>query len=145
MSTQASSTKESGPDQSTTTLPKQASWPPSAAAFAEMGATVRDRIAVARAVAGDEIPAPRQRRLAAVAAWALVLSVCGILVGLGALITDLGGAGGWFEPTIVIVGLLGVGLTAVGLGTVRRRVVPFALLGAATFVLLIGTIITFAA
>ncbi len=145
VSTQASSTKQSGPDQSTTNPPKQAAWPTSTAAFAEMGATVRDRIAVARAVAGTEIPAPRQRRLAGVSAWALVLAVCGIIVGLAALITDLSGAGGWFEPTIVVVGLIGVGVTAGGLGTVRRRVVPFALLGVATFVLLVGTIITLAA
>ncbi|WP_018348135.1 hypothetical protein [Longispora albida] len=91
--------------------------------------------------AGPRTP-PRQRTLAAVAVWAFVLGLGGFVVGASALVRMIAGTPSWFQPTIVVIGVLGIALTVGGFATVQRRFVPWAMLGLATACLVAGAIST---
>jgi len=73
--------------------------------------------------------APRQRKLGAVSVIALTEALIGLLVGFAALIQIIAGAPGWFEPTIIAVGLAGTALTATAFITIQHRWLPWAMLG----------------
>jgi hypothetical protein len=91
------------------------------------------------ASAGENDGRPRMRLLAGACAWALVLALGGLLSGILALITIIGGSGpGWYEPAIVIVGIIGMGLTVAAFPLLEKRIVPWALLGAATVTLIVS-------
>jgi hypothetical protein len=97
-----------------------------------LGAVLADRF---RLPASHD-PAPQPARMLGVCAWATALGVVGVGVALRALVALLAGqTPGWFEPTITIAGLLGIGLTAAAFAAVHRRRLPWALLGAATLML----------
>jgi len=81
--------------------------------------------------------------LAGLAGWAAALGVIGLLVGVRGLIAILvGGIPDWYEPTLIILGLVGIGLTSAAFVTVQRRPIPWILLGTATGVLLAAIIAT---
>jgi hypothetical protein len=86
---------------------------------------------------------PPLRVLAALAGWAAALGVVGLVVGIRGLVAILvGGIPSWYEPTLIILGLVGIGLTAGAFLTVQRRPFPWLLLGAASAVLLTSIIVT---
>jgi hypothetical protein len=65
------------------------------------------------------------------------------VVGVRGLIAIIiGGIPGWYEPTLIVMGLVGIGLTAGAFVTVQRGRLPWILLGAGTGVLLSSIITT---
>jgi hypothetical protein len=88
-------------------------------------------------------PGPPLRVLAGLSAWAAALGGIGLLVGVRGLIAILvGGIPTWYEPTLIIMGLVGIALTAAGFLTVQQRPLPWIFLGAGTAVLLASIIVT---
>ncbi len=88
-------------------------------------------------------PGPPLRVLAGLCAWAAALGGIGLLVGVRGLIAILvGGIPGWYEPTLILLGLVGIGLTAGGFLTIQKRPLPWVLLGAASAVELSSIIVT---
>jgi hypothetical protein len=83
------------------------------------------------------------RQLMGVCGWAAVLGGLGLVIGIRGFIGDLMGfAPGWYEPAMIVTGAVGIGLTVGAFVMVHRRRLPYALLGAATGVLLIALILT---
>lgn len=88
-------------------------------------------------------PAPHPVRLAGVCAWAAGLALLGLPVaGRSSVAVVAGTAPGWFEPTVVIVGLLGIGTTASGFAAIHRRWLPWLLLVAGTGLLAVNLLLT---
>jgi hypothetical protein len=88
-------------------------------------------------------PGPPLRVLAGLATWAAALGGLGLMVGVRGLVAILvGGIPGWYEPTLILLGLLGIGLTAAAFLTVQHRPLPWLFLGAASAVLLSSIIVT---
>jgi hypothetical protein len=86
---------------------------------------------------------PRLRQMFGVCAWAAVLGVIGLVVGARGLIAILMKASpGWYEPAMIGVGVVGIGLTVGAFMTVHRRRLPYALLTAATAVLAYAVLLT---
>ena len=89
---------------------------------------------------------PKLRTLAGLAGWAAALGMVGLVVGVRGLILILvSQVPHWFEPTLVIMGLVGIALTAAAFLTIRYRYVPWVLLGLSTVVLIAAAITTSAA
>jgi hypothetical protein len=87
-------------------------------------------------------PVPGARRIAAICSWAASLGIAGLMVGAMALIAMLGGAPGWYQPTVMLVGLGGIVCTIGAIASVHRYRLPFLLLGAATALLLTALTVT---
>jgi hypothetical protein len=86
---------------------------------------------------------PRMRQLMGVCGWAALLGGLGLVIGVRGFIGDLmGQAPGWYEPSMIVVGILGIGLTVSAFVTVNRGRLPYALLGAASAVLLTALFFT---
>jgi hypothetical protein len=91
-------------------------------------------------------PQPRLRQLMGVCGWAAVLGALGLVIGIRGFFADLTGAApGWFEPTMIVVGVAGIGLTVGAFAAVHRRRLPYILLGAATVVLAYSMLVTITA
>jgi hypothetical protein len=86
---------------------------------------------------------PTLRRLAGLSGWAALLGVIGMAVGIRALVALIaGGAPEWYEPTLIMIGIAGIVITAAAFVTARRGNIPWILLGTASAVLLTSLIIT---
>lgn len=86
---------------------------------------------------------PRLRQLVGVCAWAAVIGGVALVVGIRALIGSLSSQPpGWYEPSVLSVGLTGLGLTVAAFMTVKRRWAPFALLGAASVLVIVAVNLT---
>ena len=86
---------------------------------------------------------PRMRQLMGVCGWAALLGLLGLVIGIRGFVGDLmGQAPGWYEPSMIVVGILGIGLTVSAFVTVNRGRLPYALLGAASGVLLTALFFT---
>ena len=90
----------------------------------------------------EDDPRPDNRQIAAVCGWAAVLGLGGMAVALRAFVGLIGAYRGWYAPTVITVGLLGLACTIGAFASVHRRRLPFALLGVASVTLLIGWITT---
>jgi len=89
---------------------------------------------------------PRMRALAGAAVWALLLCLGGLVCGVLGLIQIVSGsASGWYEPVIIVVGVLGLALAAAAFPLVERRGLPWLLLAASTVTLIGGYVLTAAA
>jgi hypothetical protein len=103
-------------------------WPREAAAEvpAAVGRTVLR-------LPGPDDPAPDHRTMAGICVWAAALGLFGLAIG-GRAFTALlaGGTPGWYEPTVIVVGVAGMALTAAAYLAVHHRRLPWALLSAAT-------------
>jgi hypothetical protein len=86
---------------------------------------------------------PNLRRLAGLSGWAALLGVIGLGVGVRGLIAILvGEVPGWYQPTLIMMGLIGLGMIAGAFLTVQRGILPWLLLGASSVVLLASIIVT---
>jgi hypothetical protein len=90
---------------------------------------------------GRHDPPPDTRRMLGICAWAAALGIFGLAIAARALLAvALGAPPGWYEPTVICVGLLGMALTAAAYLAVQHPRLPWVLLGAAT-VPLIGNLV----
>ncbi|MEV6924142.1 hypothetical protein AB0M46_06455 [Dactylosporangium sp. NPDC051485] len=87
-------------------------------------------------------PRPANRQIATVCAWAAALGLGGMAVALRAFVGLVAEYRGWYAPTVVTIGLLGLACTIGAFASVHRRRLPFALLGVASASLLTGWIVT---
>lgn len=86
---------------------------------------------------------PRLRQMLGVCAWAALLGIVGLVVGIRGFVADLMEAvPGWYLPAMAGVGAVGIGLTVGAFATVHRRRMPYVLLGAATVTLAYGILLT---
>ena len=90
--------------------------------------------------AGDPVPA--SRHLARICGWAAALGLGGMAVALRAFIQLIYEERGWFAPTIITVGVLGLAATIGAFASIHQRRIPFMLLGAATVALITGWVVT---
>lgn len=87
-------------------------------------------------------PRPANRQIAAVCAWAAALGLGGMGVALRAFVGLITHYRGWYAPTVITLALVGLACTIGAFASVHRRRLPFALLGAASAVLLLDWIVT---
>ncbi|MER7002330.1 hypothetical protein ABT297_04685 [Dactylosporangium sp. NPDC000555] len=87
-------------------------------------------------------PRPANRQIAAVCGWAAALGLGGMAVALRAFVGLIGHYRGWYAPTVITVGLLGLACTIAAFASVHHRRLPFALLGVASATLLTGWVVT---
>jgi hypothetical protein len=86
---------------------------------------------------------PTGGRLAAVCAWAAVLSLAGVLVGLiGGITLLVAHPAHWYLPSLLISGGVGIALTACAFLTVRQERLPWLLLSGGTAALITSAIFT---
>jgi hypothetical protein len=91
-------------------------------------------------------PQPRLRQLMGVCGWAAILGAVGLIVGIRGFVGDLmGQTPDWYEPTMIGAGVVGIGLTVAAFATVHRRRMPYAMLTAATAVLVYAVLLTVSA
>ncbi|GAA1686691.1 hypothetical protein GCM10009830_37730 [Glycomyces endophyticus] len=83
-----------------------------------------------------EKPAIRLRRLAGVAAWALVLVLAGVASSIVGLFKIFGEGEAWFTPAFISVGVVGMLLAMMAFATVRFKGVPWMFMAASTVTLL---------
>jgi hypothetical protein len=89
---------------------------------------------------------PQLRTLAGLAGWAATLGVVGLVIGIrGLLVILVGKPPHWYEPTLIILGLVGIALAAGAFLTVQYKRVPWVLLGLSSAVLLASIIVSNAA
>jgi hypothetical protein len=91
----------------------------------------------------DSEPEPRLRQLIGVCGWAAVLGGIGLVLGIRALLGEIyGGAPSWYQPSMVITGLVGIGLTIGSFLTVHHPRRPWILLGIASGALVVAIVLT---
>jgi hypothetical protein len=83
-------------------------------------------------------PAPEQRRLAVVSAWAGALGLVGVVAAMPVLIDLFRAEGGWYRPVMMLIGLIGVGATAGAFASIHRRRAPWIGLTIGTAALLLA-------
>jgi hypothetical protein len=99
-----------------------------------------DRATLFRFPAADD-PSPTPARLLGMALYAAALGLTAVGVGLRALVTVVGGAPGWYVPTLTFFGLLSVTLAVGSFLSIHRPALPWLLLLAATVPLSIDVLI----
>jgi hypothetical protein len=87
-------------------------------------------------------PAPTLRHLATVCAWAAVLGLGGMIVALRAFVGLVADHRGWYGPTVITIGLVGLASTIGAFASVHRRRTPIILLSLATVALVTDWIVT---
>jgi hypothetical protein len=86
---------------------------------------------------------PTGSRLLAICGWAALLDLAGVAIGVRGLIALLGGhAPSWYLPSLLISGAAGIGLTAGAFLSVRRRLIPWIMLGSGTAALICSAVFT---
>jgi hypothetical protein len=92
---------------------------------------------------GRNDPAPHPARLAGICGWAAGLALLGLPVAGRSSVAILADAApGWFEPTVVTVGMLGIVVTVAAFAAIHRRWLPWLQLLAATGLLVINLRLT---
>jgi hypothetical protein len=127
-----------------TSAPPTSTTPPRQAGQATRR-TVPSQPAQARAVAlaRRADPGPRLRQLMGVCGWAAILGGVGLVLGLRALIGVFADdPPGWYEPSTIAAGLLGLVLTIGSFLTVRRAKAPWVLLSGASVSLAAAMVFT---
>jgi hypothetical protein len=86
---------------------------------------------------------PPGRRLAALCGWAALLGFLGVVIAIrGQVAILVTHPPSWYEPTLVIIGLGGIALTAAAFLAVRQRYTPWLLLTLATAALVASLVAT---
>jgi hypothetical protein len=92
---------------------------------------------------GSDDPAPPTTKLVGMCAWASGLGLVGLLVATRAMLAIWrGNPPGWYEPSFVIVGLVGIGLTVGAFMSIQRRRLPWVMLALATMPLIASIVLT---
>jgi hypothetical protein len=89
-------------------------------------------------------PAPRQWRIAGICGWAAGLGIAGLVAALLTLVAMVRTTAGWYEPTVIAIGLTGILCTIGALASVHRRHLPWTLLAAASAALVAALALTLA-
>ncbi|HKT05953.1 MAG TPA: hypothetical protein VJT31_41130 [Rugosimonospora sp.] len=85
---------------------------------------------------------PPLRRLAGLCAWAAILGFLGLVVGVRGMIAILVRAPDWYQPTLIALGLVGIGLIVLAFLTVNLRYIPWLSLTLSTGVLVTSIVVT---
>ena len=94
---------------------------------------------------GPNDPDPGSRRLAVVTAWAGTLGLGGALVAIRLVVSLFLSGGGWYRPTVIALGLIGLLATVGAFASIHRQRLPWIMLGIGTAALLLSIIVTVAA
>jgi hypothetical protein len=89
----------------------------------------------------DDAP-PAYRRLAGACAWAAALGAGGLFCGVRIVVAMFTTTVWWYEPVVLLVGLIGISCTVGALTSLHQRRLPFALLGLASVALLCAFVLT---
>lgn len=135
---------EAGAAASTPAVPAQGTTP------LQTPLAALNRTRIAATAAGTRRPgsprqpeAPRLRQLMGVCGWAAVLGGIGLIIGLRGHIGILAGEPPtWYEPSFIIVGVIGILLTVGAFLTVHRRRAPWILLGTSSVALIVAMSLT---
>ena len=88
-------------------------------------------------------PGPRLRQLMGVCGWAAVLGGVGLILGIRGLVGVVAGdPPGWYEPSTIVAGAVGISLTVGSFLTVQRARAPWVLLGCASVTLAVAMVFT---
>ncbi|MEV4535816.1 hypothetical protein AB0J82_18510 [Asanoa sp. NPDC049518] len=94
-------------------------------------------------VHSDTRPTPESAHMLGVCAWGTALALAGVGVGIRGLAAIVGGiAPGWYQPALIVVGLIGVFLTVGAFVTIQRRYTPWLMLAFATIPLAVSIALT---
>ncbi|SNS96713.1 hypothetical protein SAMN05421812_102549 [Asanoa hainanensis] len=94
-------------------------------------------------VHSDTRPTPESAHMLGVCAWGTALALAGVGVGIRGLAAIIGGiAPGWYQPALIVVGLIGVFLTVGAFVTIQRRYTPWLMLAFATIPLAVSIALT---
>ncbi|MEV0895886.1 hypothetical protein [Actinoplanes sp. NPDC049802] len=88
-----------------------------------------------------EDPPPGAARLFAVALYGTALGICGVGVGLYAVIAVFGGAPAWYLPTLAVLTMLSVAPVVAAFLAIHQRALPWILLLAAAPLMLADVIV----
>jgi hypothetical protein len=100
-------------------------------------------IAAAKAATRAQGEEPRLRQLVGVCVWAAVIGGVALITAMRAIIGSIGATPpSWYQPWVIAVGLSGLALTVAAFVTVNRRWAPFALLGAASVLVIVAIDLT---
>lgn len=80
----------------------------------------------------EDTPEPTQGRVITMCCWAGFLAACALVVGFRAFVGILTVKVGWYAPTVIPIGMTGLGCAIAAFASVHRRILPFAMLAAAT-------------
>jgi hypothetical protein len=109
----------------------------------QLGSLSRIRIPLPRVASSPLAGRPRLRQLIGVCGWAAVLGGISLIVAIrgiwGSITTN---PPGWYQPSVTLVGLIGIALTVGSFATVERRRTPWTLLSAATAFLIAAMTLT---
>jgi len=84
-------------------------------------------------VHSDARPRPEGRALLGISAWATVLVLAGLGVAIRGMIAAIGGlTPGWYQPSLIAIGLIGIVLTVGAFAMIQRPRTPWLLLALAT-------------
>jgi hypothetical protein len=100
------------------------------------------RVTLAMRPETKEPPAPG--RLVGLCAWAAVIGIIGLVLGIRSAFAIISGAPGWFAAIAPIVGLVGFTSTLGAFVTARWRTAPWALLGVASLTIIVALILVLA-
>lgn len=87
-------------------------------------------------------PAPRPARLAGVCVWVAVLGLSGLPAAGRAVVALITGTPAWLGPTMLGIGMIGMGLAVASFTAIHQRSLPWALLSAASVVLVANLALT---
>ncbi len=94
-------------------------------------------------VHSESRPTPESAHMLGVCAWGTALALAGVGVGIRGLAAIIGGiAPGWYQPALIVVGLIGVLLTVGAFVTIQRRYTPWLMLAFATVPLAVSIALT---
>lgn len=87
--------------------------------------------------------APRLRQLAGMSTWAAALTFGGLIIAIRSVVGIIAGdAPAWFEPIIIIIGLVGIGFAAAAFVFAQLPRLVWIALSISTAVLVLATVLT---
>lgn len=97
------------------------------------------RVTLAMRPAPVESPAPG--RLVGLSAWAAVIGIVGLMLGVRSFFAVVSGAPGWFFPLAALTGLVGFASTVASFFAARQGTRPWILLGVATITIIFALVL----